>query len=1007
MSGLSRGAEWRKWDLHVHSPASIKHRYTGETDPWDRFLTELEALPPEFAVLGINDYWFLDGYRRVRQEYEAGRLQNLEDVFPVLELRIDQFGGAGSALSRVNLHVIFDPAVGVDVIEQQFLSAMQAKFRLMPGLGQAHTWGGIVTQQALADLGASIKASVPADRKADYGSDLEEGFNNLVVSLDNVEEALARPYFENRYVLALGKTEWASIRWQDGSVASKKHLVNSVKMLFTAFEDPTRWATQVQQLERDNVCHHLVDCSDAHTWSAAESEKDRIGNCATWLKAAPRFSGLVHALAEFDSRVYVGVEPADLIRRRTYPEHILDAVRVSPVDPGVSNLFDYELPLNQGLVAVIGNKGQGKSALLDCIARAGNSSRDADFGFLTRTRFLAPKNAVAKNFTATVTWASGESRLVGLHEGFDPALAESLEYLPQKLIERICSSDPQSEHREAFESELRRVLFHHIDPVDRQGQASLDDLMTLRTKGIEREIQDARERLGVEASRFVRLHETLLELNPVDLSARRDELVALIGRASEDLAVAQQALADAEQAGAVDPELLQQRARLTELDDRLGQLEAMNTADVAAAAEATRRLSELDSLISDLELVRVRVAELDQQFVELLQLTSVSGVVSLSVDQQLLDERRRALDTERERLTRAMENRTPEIEDVRVKRRETEERLALIDSQRDLARRNADQLAQRVQALRGSADDPQTLQGVEALLARADRIPAEIEDVRESIIEAARRLHTLLTRRLETMRQLYMPAAEFVDTNELARETELEFVADLSLGARWSESVRGLDARKNAELIDFFESQAGEMDVASQADVVHALTELLDRIVRERGAESGSVRPLRDGFRTNTDISRWLQQLTGLEWIETRFSLHGHGLPLDQLSPGERGLILLLFYLVVDQSATPLLLDQPEENLDNTAVRRVLVGALKQARLRRQVVIVTHNANLAIVGDADQIVHCRQEAGRFLLESGTLAEAATGEESINVLEGARPAFDNRKSKYDTVVPKAD
>ncbi len=90
---VSRGAEWRKWDLHVHTPASIKHRYTGETDPWDRFLTELERLPREFAVIDINDYWFLDGYKRVREEFEADRLQNLDDIFPVLELRLDQFGG--------------------------------------------------------------------------------------------------------------------------------------------------------------------------------------------------------------------------------------------------------------------------------------------------------------------------------------------------------------------------------------------------------------------------------------------------------------------------------------------------------------------------------------------------------------------------------------------------------------------------------------------------------------------------------------------------------------------------------------------------------------------------------------------------------------------------------------------------------------------------------------------------------------------------------------------------
>lgn len=1004
---MSRGAEWRKWDLHVHTPASIKHRYTGEADPWDRFLTELERLPREFAVIGINDYWFLDGYKRVREEFEADRLQNLDDIFPVLELRLDQFGGAGHALSRANLHVIFDPGVGVEVIEQQFLGAMQAQFRLLPGREQPYTWGGIVTRQSLADLGADIKASVPEDRKSDYGSDLEEGFNNLVVPLNDVQDVLERPYFANRHVLALGKTEWASIRWQDGSVASKKHLVNSAALLFTAFEDATKWRGQKEQLRRDNVCHHLVDCSDAHTWSGVDKDKDRIGNCSTWIRAASRFSGLLHAIAEFDSRVFVGVEPADVVRRHTHPEHILDSVRVSPTDPNVSQLFDYELPLNQGLLAVIGNKGQGKSALVDCIARGGNSSRDSDFGFLTRGRFLNPRSRAAKNFMVTVTWASGDTRTVGLHGGFDPAQAESLEYLPQKLIERICSSDPQSEHREAFESELRRVLFHHIDPVERQGQTNLDDLMALRTKGVESEIRDARERLGTVCDQFVQLHDSLAQLNPADLTARRDELSSAIARARADLEKARRALGDAERAGDADPELLTQRGRLAELDARLGQLELMNAADTASAAEATRRLSELESLLSDLGLLRTRVRDLDQQFVELLQLTSDGSVVALSIDDELLDERRRALQAERERQGRAIDNRAPELGDVRAQRQDTEERLSLIDAQRDIARRNVEQLVQRVESLQGTPDDPLTLAGVEALLQRASHLPERIAATRQAIIDTVRRLHQLLGRRLASMQQLYRPAAEFVETNELARETDLEFVADLAVGPTWSEASRALDARRNAELIEFLEARGIEMDVASEEDVAHALSEVIGRLSHDRGAAGEGERRLREAFRTNVDIAKWLRNLAGLEWVDTRFSLHGHGLPLDQLSPGERGLILLLFYLVVDQGDTPLLLDQPEENLDNTAVRRVLVGALKHARQRRQVIVVTHNANLAIVGDADQIVHCRHEGGRFLLNSGTLAQASTGEESINVLEGARPAFDNRKSKYDTVVPKAD
>ena len=70
-----RGSLWRKWDLHVHTPASIVQHYGGNTeDAWEKFITDLEALPPEFSVIGINDYLFLDGYRRVLEERRKGRL---------------------------------------------------------------------------------------------------------------------------------------------------------------------------------------------------------------------------------------------------------------------------------------------------------------------------------------------------------------------------------------------------------------------------------------------------------------------------------------------------------------------------------------------------------------------------------------------------------------------------------------------------------------------------------------------------------------------------------------------------------------------------------------------------------------------------------------------------------------------------------------------------------------------------------------------------------------------
>lgn len=88
------GSTWRKWDLHVHTPSSIVQNYGGNTDDaWESFIADLEKLPPDFKVIGINDYIFVDGYERVLKAKKDGRLTNIDLILPVIELRLDKFAG--------------------------------------------------------------------------------------------------------------------------------------------------------------------------------------------------------------------------------------------------------------------------------------------------------------------------------------------------------------------------------------------------------------------------------------------------------------------------------------------------------------------------------------------------------------------------------------------------------------------------------------------------------------------------------------------------------------------------------------------------------------------------------------------------------------------------------------------------------------------------------------------------------------------------------------------------
>lgn len=156
-----------------------------------------------------------------------------------------------------------------------------------------------------------------------------------------------------------------------------------------------------------------------------------------------------------------------------------------------------------------------------------------------------------------------------------------------------------------------------------------------------------------------------------------------------------------------------------------------------------------------------------------------------------------------------------------------------------------------------------------------------------------------------------------------------------------------------------------------------------------------------DQVRKGVEPLEVMDYLFGMEYLNPRYSLTYAGQEIGQLSPGERGLLLLVFYLLVDNDDVPIVIDQPEENLDNQTIYKVLVKCIKRAKERRQVIMVTHNPNLAVVCDAEQIVYaaCDKAAGRFEYEAGAIERPDIKDRVVQILEGTEPAFKNRQSKY--------
>lgn len=138
-------------------------------------------------------------------------------------------------------------------------------------------------------------------------------------------------------------------------------------------------------------------------------------------------------------------------------------------------------------------------------------------------------------------------------------------------------------------------------------------------------------------------------------------------------------------------------------------------------------------------------------------------------------------------------------------------------------------------------------------------------------------------------------------------------------------------------------------------------------------------------------VTRAIQQPAGAtRYVRRDFS---------RLSLGQQQSVLLALMLSAN-SIHPLIIDQPEDNLDSEFIYQTLVPVLRRAKERRQVIVVTHNANIAVLGDAEQIIVLKSTSEQArIVARGSIDDQATRGFACEILEGAQEAFQRRSIIY--------
>jgi len=120
---------------------------------------------------------------------------------------------------------------------------------------------------------------------------------------------------------------------------------------------------------------------------------------------------------------------------------------------------------------------------------------------------------------------------------------------------------------------------------------------------------------------------------------------------------------------------------------------------------------------------------------------------------------------------------------------------------------------------------------------------------------------------------------------------------------------------------------------------------------------------------------------------------------LEKISIGQRGTVYLCLKLATNPFSTPIIYDQPEDDLDNQFIINELVSIFKKIKIYRQVIIVTHNANLVVNSDSEQIVVAQNIDEVLSYHSGALENPTIIDSVCKILEGGKLAFEQRKNKY--------
>ena len=915
-----RGSEWRRWDLHIHTPETQKNdNYIGTTtsEKWDKFYEDVlnyvnsDDINKKVAVIGITDYFSIDNYNKIILD---GKLNvKFQLILPNIEMRITPV----SSESAINIHFICNPKIAPQLHDKLFT---QLTYKHSNGVPYR------ATREDFIKLGRLQNSDLPEQQA------YKVGLEQFVVDFSQLKDILLndKELKDNTLVAISNKsTDGASgvgnLRCQNANsdlTTLREDLYCFADIVFSSNPADVDYFLGNGRFSKKDIINKygkLLPCvhgCDAHTNSAIfKPDKDRF----CWIKADCTFEGLKQVVFEPEERVKI---------QPTYPSYkkdynLIDKVIISNPDFSTNLIY-----FNENLTCFIGGKSTGKSIILNNMAR-----------LIDKDQYEMKCKNLFEIKGMEVYWKDG-------FVSKEICKKRNICFIPQTYLNSL--SDKPDE-----QTEIDKI----IENIILQDEEIKENFKTFNTK-----LDSAKIELDKEIIDLIKEYE--LKLSDEQLLKENGSIEAITKEIS----------------------------KLQNSRDGIIKSLDINEDDVKKYENLKNNLLSISQSISEYKDILDYLNSL-QPYYELPENLSIKSNKFVQQVKQFFDDENKYIKNKWQKFLADI------IENINTD-------IAKLEQQKNT-------IVAAIKNLESNIEKTENLKLIATQIKDEENKKKYSIEIKNSLATHTERFKVLLDKvihSIATFDSIHQEYAAFVNVKTNSIDDSLEFIATAQFRfTKFDEKIRTLfDNRKLRNIyIANDDGSVNDIDEASIRKLIEPLFTTNASSLLKNGVS------LEDALRAISS-----------NWFNIVYTIKLDNDLINAMSPGKKALVLLKLLINLAKSECPILIDQPEDDLDNRSIFDELVSFLKQKKYDRQIIIVTHNANIVLGADTEEIIVANQQGNntpnehfRFEYRSGAIeniskmtnneGEIKKGllnskgiqEHICEILEGGKEAFNIRKIKY--------